>query len=777
MPLKIPILDDRKYQDLLDEALARVPVHNPEWTNFNKSDPGVTLIEIFAFLTESLLYRANQIPERNRRKFLTLLGLPLQPASAARGLVMFTNDRGPLQTVTLNGDLEVRAGQVPFRTVQALDVLPVEARVFYKHEVLKRDPQVVAYYEQLYASEMRAGSTRIPAQPLLYETLPFSPRATGGIDVGGDTVDASLWVALLARPADARDMDAVREAIAGKTISLGVAPSLLTQGRRVGPGGPANAQGTPLLQYLIPKIPAGGGLPTAIADRVPQYLPLDAGATTDVLSEPGVVQITLPGDPRQLRLWNNLDPLEAGLRDFPPALEDTNLSDRVITWLRIKAIPGVQAPLLWVGINAADVTQRAHIANELLPTGTGEPDQVVVLAKTPVLPNSARLAVTVRGKTELWGEIDDLLSAGPEVPVPDLRLPPGVAPATNPLVKVFTVNPEAGEIRFGDGTHGARPPLGAILRAAYDYGMGPQGNVGPNTINTGPALPPGFNVTNPVRTWGGAAAETVREGEKQLSRYLQHRDRLVTTGDFETIVWRTPGVDIGRVDVLPTFNPELSLNEPGDAPGAVTVMVIPRYDPAHPDAPTPDRMFLDAICSYLDPRRLVTTEVFLRGPSYQGIWVSIGVNVVAGTSVAQVREAVKAAILQFLAPLPLNPSGPSDVGALLTTPSYADQQKGWPLRKPVVGRELMAVASRMPGVLLVNDVLLAQGSKDATPQVPLRGLQLPQVLGIAVTIGEPLSLAQLRGDGTAGTSTGQGQPPERDLSKFVPVPVVPEECK
>ena len=98
MPLSIPTLDDRRYQDLLNEALARIPVHNPEWTNFNRSDPGVTLVEVFAFLTESLLYRANQIPERNRRKFLKLLGVPLQPASAASGLVAFSNDRGPLGT-------------------------------------------------------------------------------------------------------------------------------------------------------------------------------------------------------------------------------------------------------------------------------------------------------------------------------------------------------------------------------------------------------------------------------------------------------------------------------------------------------------------------------------------------------------------------------------------------------------------------------------------------------------------------------------------------------
>ena len=54
MPLQLANLDNRAYQDLLDEAQSRIPVHNPEWTNFNKSDPGVTILELFAFLTESL---------------------------------------------------------------------------------------------------------------------------------------------------------------------------------------------------------------------------------------------------------------------------------------------------------------------------------------------------------------------------------------------------------------------------------------------------------------------------------------------------------------------------------------------------------------------------------------------------------------------------------------------------------------------------------------------------------------------------------------------------
>src|SRR5438552_6549286 len=117
MPIVLPNLDDRRYQQLVDESLARIPVHTPEWTNFNESDPGVTIVEVSVFLIESVLFRAaNAIPERNRRKFLSLLGIPLRPVSPAGGLVTFTNERGPLETRTLNDGPEVRAGPVPFRT-------------------------------------------------------------------------------------------------------------------------------------------------------------------------------------------------------------------------------------------------------------------------------------------------------------------------------------------------------------------------------------------------------------------------------------------------------------------------------------------------------------------------------------------------------------------------------------------------------------------------------------------------------------------------------------
>ena len=763
MPLQIPSIDDRRYQDLVTEALARIPVHNPEWTNFNKSDPGVTLIELFAFLTENLLYRANQIPERNRRKFLQLLGVPLQPSASALGLVSFTNDRGPLETITLNSGIEVRAGQVPFRTDQGLDVLPVEAVVYYKQKDTQQDPTITEYYQQLYASYTLTPGSAPNVQ--LYRTVPLPGREGGEISISEDTTDNSVWIALLKRAADqATSLDDVRDKIGGKTISLGVVPASGEEGQHLAPGGTANAEAEALLQYSIPNAPKG----LLDDDRKPKYKPLVPAVRGNVLESPGVVELTLPSKD-ELKIWTNLDPLEQGVQEFPPSLEDSKLQDRVVTWIRVQASAAVRTKILWLGINTVPIKQRAGITNEVLPDGTGAPDQVVSLSRKPVVPKSVRLVVTSpTNEVKQWQEIDDLLSAGPEVQVTDPKLAPGAKPPQNLPVEVFTVDAEAGQIKFGDGLRGKRPPAGAKLRASYDYGVGAAGNVGAGSINSSPALPAGIKVNNPVRTWNGTEAETVTEGEKQIARYLQHRDRLVNAADFETITMRTPGVDIGRVDVIPAFNPELAPNTAGDAPGAVTLMLIPRTDPDQPDAPVPDDVFLNTICRYLNPRRLVTTELFLRGPVYKGIWVSAGINVVAGVATAEVREAVKQALLDFLAPLSKTAGTIGDSLTSLTTPSFASTQKGWPLWKSVAARELLAIATRVPGVLLVNDVFIAEGDKPKTDQISISGLELPRVLGISVTVGEPMDLDQLRGQTAAPTDTSAPQ--------VVPVPLIPEEC-
>jgi hypothetical protein len=218
-------------------------------------------------------------------------------------------------------------------------------------------------------------------------------------------------------------------------------------------------------------------------------------------------------------------------------------------------------------------------------------------------------------------------------------------------------------------------------------------------------------------------------------------------------------------------------------------LVIPKYDPAHPATPEPDRHFLDAVYAYIDARRLVTTEVFLRGPDYKPIWISMGIDVLPGMSIAEVRTAVKAELIRFLSPLPPETTSQLDNQPLFSTPQYG-MQRGWPLGKAVSPLELLAVASRVPGVLKINKVLVADASmalskNTQSPDSPtcsdlpitLTGLQLPRVMTVNVAIGEALSVDQLRGDEELAPA-GATPPttPATAPAAILPVAVIPDEC-
>jgi hypothetical protein len=782
MPLTPPIIDDRRYRQLLEETLARVPVHTPEWTNFNNSDPGVTLVQLFAFLTENLLYRAtNQIPERNRQKFLQLLQVPLQTASAAHGLIAFSNERGEPRTQTLQADLEVRAGAISFRTEQGLDVLPVETRVFFKRLLVSPPAKLKEYYQLLYASYQKPAPLNQDIN--LYETVVLDSTVVDQVDINKDTVDQALWIAILApknlKPDNGTDpWKTIRNEIGERTLTVGLVPALDEVQISLVPGG--QMQASELLVFEMPQLNEGRKIPRdADGQPLPSYRQLKARTEDDLLTVPCVVQLTLP-PAKELGMWNDLDPLEAGVGKLPPTLEDSALRDRLITWLRIRATGVARARVLWVGINAVPVSQRERVIAEPLADGDGTPDQTRRLSRPPVLQGSVEVMVQQgNSPATIWTEIDDLLAAAPEIPVDDGRQAPGTPKPKPAKPEVFFADHEAGLLVFGDGLRGKRPPSGAKMFASYQYCQGAAGNVAAGAINNAPLLPTGLSVSNPVRTWGGADAESVADGEKQITRYLQHRDRLVSGEDFESIAWRTPGVNVGRIDVLPAFHPDLAPNQPGSAPGVVTLMAIPRFDPGQPDAPRADRLFLNAICRYLDPRRLVTTELILRGPIYKPIWISVGIDVAHGYSVAVVVDAVKQALRRFLAPVKTPETTQAGNGyaaqtGLLFEPASNAVARGWQLSMAVSARVLQAQVTRVDGVNAVaDDLLLAEGALPAAETVEMNGLELPRVLGISVVAGPPAPIAALRGDIRGAAPAGsEGSSP----ASILPVPIVPESC-
>lgn len=105
--LPAPDLDDRRFQQLVDDAKRLVAARCPEWSDHNVSDPGVTLIEAFAFMIDELHYRLNRVPDRLYISFLDLLGVTLHPPAPARAEVLFRLSAARAEPVVVPVSAEV----------------------------------------------------------------------------------------------------------------------------------------------------------------------------------------------------------------------------------------------------------------------------------------------------------------------------------------------------------------------------------------------------------------------------------------------------------------------------------------------------------------------------------------------------------------------------------------------------------------------------------------------------------------------------------------------
>lgn len=135
MALPAPNLDDRTFQDLLREARAKIPQYCPEWTDHNLSDPGITIIELFAWMIEVLLYRLNKVPDKNYIKFMELIGIVLAPPKPARADVIFRLSAPRPESITIPRGTEVATVRTETR----------EAITFTSDEDLTITPPVLAY--------------------------------------------------------------------------------------------------------------------------------------------------------------------------------------------------------------------------------------------------------------------------------------------------------------------------------------------------------------------------------------------------------------------------------------------------------------------------------------------------------------------------------------------------------------------------------------------------------------------------------------------------------
>ncbi|MGK3998401.1 putative baseplate assembly protein [Sorangium sp. So ce1024] len=732
MPIQPPRLDDRAYDDLVAELIARIPAHTPEWTHAAPGDPGRTLLELFAWLGDALLYRANLVPERQRLVFLKLLGVPLRSALPARGIVSvhFDGD-APRPPAPLRAGAEL-GGPVPFETTGEVTVLPLSAVAYGKRALTDAEARQMAPIVE----ELRA-LYRLPGRALPYVTTPAFPEdrlRPEGFDVIADTADGCLWLALLAPKASA--VAATRDELArgpdGRphVLNVGVVPALSL---------PATLDELPERR----RIAHVWEMTTDEAIQgEPVYRALDVlHDGTDGLNRQGVVRLVLPGAGIGAPTNDVRAAIDAGVGPRPPRLDDPQLADRLVAWLRLRPTERLESLRIGhVSINAVEIDQRRTVRDRVVAQSSGAPDQAIQLSATSIEEETLVLEVAEPGQPFVpWQRVGDLATQGRDA-------------------AAFTLDPEAGVVRFGDGARGRVPAAGARVRVArMRSGGGAQGNLPPGSLKAITAWDPAgarvnnLKVVQRAPTAGGVAAETLAEAEARIPALLRHRERAVTEEDFRALAATTPGLHLGRVEVLPRFKPH---QRRSGVPGAVSVMVLPLKAARQPPNPRPDRPFLEAVFGWLDPRRVLGTELYVIGPEYVGLALTVGVSLREGFGREEGLAAVRDALRAWLWPLP--PGGAAGLG--------------WPLGGAVSTLELAVAVARVPAVAAVRGVrlFLREGDRfrrasagGAQPEsVQLLAWQLPELLAVVAVEGDPP-------DDLREPAGGEGG---------IPIPVVPEVC-
>lgn len=731
--MKAPRLDDRSWETLRDALIRRIPLHTPEWTDHNIGDPGVTLVELFAQLSKGLMDRVNAVPRSAHAEFLRLLNLEPDSASPATGWVQFDTDVAAGLVVEFGSvapKTYVASGAIEYRIEHEVPIHAVEVRSYIKkHEEFEFAEDDLELARQALSEALGRAVDTAELNP--YRSVELGKIERGTVPAGKAlhaTVDQVLWIAVAAK--NEAEIEVVRDALRDGRLSLGVgidAPRCGIDGQ-VACGAEVLHDDT---KWQISTAGFSGATEPANAAWVNLGVSDD---TTDSLRKTGRVMLDLPSVADR---WHFDDedttpgtiPGELrGVGAFPPAVEDAAFEEKIVAWIRAFRTSDVHPVVTYVVPNVAEVAQRVTIARERLGAGRGTPYQVFQLGHTPVLADSLVVQVQLNGVDWVTADrVDDLTFSGRD----HLH---------------FTLDPASGILRFGDGLNGRMPQVGESIRAlSYQTSLGSQGNVGAGAITRVSRNAPSqtIRVFNPLAMSAGRDAATIIDLQRLAPAALRNRDRCVAAQDFIDIALRTPTRRVGRAEVIPRFRP---FERAFEIPGAVTVVVLPEYDPEYPDEPTPDADFLAEVCAWLEPRRLVTTEVYVIPPEYLGVRATIAIEINPGEGELTVRNWVEMAIRQMLAPLP--PYGPAG--------------DGWPLGRPIREADIAAAALRVAGVQLVRDVKLFTEDGTRSPTVVLQPWELPVVRSVEAIVGSVAPEPQI-----VEAPPGAG---------VVTVPVYREEC-
>jgi hypothetical protein len=190
MSLPSPNLDNRDFSQLLEECRLRIKQSCPQWTDLSPSDPGMMLLELFAHLTEIMIYRLNRLPDKAYVEFLRLMGVKILPPSAASVSLKLSISHPQEQPLQIARGTRVtiartEAGIEPpiFTTAQAATIEPG-----------KTETTVQAHHCELVEAELAGKGTGLPGLSVAAQRPPIVAPLGNNLDlvVGVESVAAEL---------------------------------------------------------------------------------------------------------------------------------------------------------------------------------------------------------------------------------------------------------------------------------------------------------------------------------------------------------------------------------------------------------------------------------------------------------------------------------------------------------------------------------------------------------------------------------------------------------
>jgi hypothetical protein len=733
MPLLLPNLDDRTWADLTDEGRALIPVYGPEWTDHNASDPGITLMELLAWIAEMDIYRLNQISDRERLKFLALVGIVPEPPHPAHAVL----------------SIFLKSGIPPVKLPLGLEFTePGSAATGLRYRTLSESTLVPGHLVALQFFDGLHFQNLTPAWNRGGVLYPFGPGPQTGMEfyLGfSDALPVGTPAQIFFTFADGHSGPEARYSLLRELEEMEKQCDPATENpcaknkKAADHKNNKKKKSATLLKHY--------GVRTAweflaSVGSSAEWRPLDPQKNevvdaTRSFTLDGTVTLRVPQPMAKEKIGSVSKDFyyvrcrfEAGRYDAAPAIEDVafngiEVQQAVAEWMSFvidlnaaitysaggppkpndqttvrmrlddyKKITSLnftggskddpQFRVLDFVAPAAGKSGKLDIEGVFLGFGTGLPNQQMASPDAPVQQCSFELYSLEENHWHRWNRVADFDSSTCK----DFH---------------FVLDPTAGSVTFGDGAKGRVPGklhLGpnpdekCVIFAIYRETQAQQGNLAAKTITEVADSPHNHallydstidgwkklkaqldSITNTLAASGGAAAETIAHASGRADALVETSKRAVTLADYEKLALATPGTRIARVTARANLHPSFPCLH---APGMITVIVLP-YLPQGRPSPTPG--LLAAVTAYLRRHRIIGTRVEVIGPTYTEVAVQATVQSKTGTNKGSLQQAIVNALNSFLDPLTGGPDG-----------------TGWPFGRDVYRAEIMKIIDEVSGV-------------------------------------------------------------------------------